>query len=275
MPTPLEPVPLHHVDAFTDTPFGGNPAGVCLLDAPAGETWMAQVAAEMNLSETAFAWPLGPLRWGLRWWTPAVEVPLCGHATLATAHILREVGHAGLDDTLTFATASGDLKARGRDDRIELDFPAYDRRTLSDDELYAVRAVIGFAPDDVVGYGPKVLTALADREAVATVEPDLRALAGLPHEGLLVTADAGGETPGYVLRYFAPAAGIDEDPVTGSAQCAAGPYWRDRTGATELRAEQISVRGGELMVTVGDGGRVVIAGRAVTVIRGTLAIPVG
>ncbi len=264
--------PLHHVDAFTDTPFGGNPAAVCLLDSPAPETWMQQVAAEVNLSETAFVWPLGSDRWGLRWWTPAVEVPLCGHATLAAAHVLIEDGGAGAGELLSFVTASGELRARSRHSGIELDFPAYERRSLTAEEEVAVRAVAGTDVAEVAGYGPKVLARLADREAVETGRPDLDALRRLPHEGLLITADSGGSAPGYVLRYFAPAVGIPEDPVTGSAQCAAGPYWRDRTGVAELAAEQVSARRGQLRVTVGDDGRVAIGGRPVTVIRGALAI---
>ncbi len=149
------PTPLHHVDAFTDTPFAGNPAGVCLLDAPTDEAWMAGVAAEVNLSETAFTWPLGPGRWGLRWWTPTVEVPLCGHATLAAAHVLRESGQADSDEVMTFVTAAGDLAARGRGERIELDFPAYERRDLLDDEVEAVQAVIDGGAAEVTGYAPR------------------------------------------------------------------------------------------------------------------------
>jgi PhzF family phenazine biosynthesis protein len=270
-PTPAL-IPLHHVDAFTDTPFGGNPAGVCLLDAPAPDTWMQLVAAEVNLSETAFVWPLGRRGWGLRWWTPRVEVPLCGHATLATAHVLVEEDLAGADETMHFVTASGELTARPRGDVIELNFPAYAPRTLSQVEEEAILAVVGVDVAEVAGYGPKVLARLADRATVETLRPDIDALGRLPHSGLIVTAEAGGVTPGYVLRYFAPAVGIPEDPVTGSAQCAAGPFWRARTGWTEFAAEQVSARGGRLLVNVGDDGRVAISGRAVTVIRGALAV---
>jgi PhzF family phenazine biosynthesis protein len=266
------PTPLHHVDAFSQTPFGGNPAAVCLLRHPAPDAWMAAVAAEVNLSETAFAWPLGPGRWGLRWWTPAVEVPLCGHATLATAHVLREERRAGNDPTLTFSTASGELTATWCDDRVVLDFPAYQRRALTDTETTALRAVVGVEVAELAGYGPKALARLADRAAVEDLRPDLGALARLPHEGLVVTAGAAGSTPGYVLRYFAPAVGVDEDPVTGSAQCAAGPFWRDRTGEARFDVEQVSARRGRMTVTVGESGRVAIAGRAVTVIRGFLAV---
>lgn len=265
-------IAFHHVDAFSDTAFGGNPAGVCLLDEPASTTWMAAVAAEVNVSETAFSWPLGPGRWGLRWWTPKVEVPLCGHATLATAHVLRETGLVGSDPTITFETASGELTATFREELTELDFPAYARRSLPSEEVAAVRSVLGDTDIEVLGYGPKVLVALAERRAVEMLVPDLVALANLDHEGLVVTADAGGPTPGYVLRYFAPAVGVDEDPVTGSAQCAAGPYWRERTGVNKFAVEQVSTRRGRLVVTVGTNGRVTIAGRAVTIIRGSLAI---
>jgi PhzF family phenazine biosynthesis protein len=271
MPSPAV-IPLHHVDAFTDTPFHGNPAAVCLLDAPADETWMRQVAAEVNLPETAFVWPLGHQRWGLRWWTPTVEVPLCGHATLATAHVLVEEGQAGADDTMFFVTASGDLTARPRGDAIELDFPAYERRALSDLEERAIQDVVGADMAEVAGYGPKILARLADRATVETLRPDITALGRLPYEGLIVTAEAGGATPGYVLRYFAPAVGIPEDPATGSAQCAAGPFWHQRTGGNEFVAEQVSTRRGRLLVNIGHDGRVAITGRAVTVIRGALSV---
>ena len=236
-------VPMFHVDAFTDTPFAGNPAAVCLLDGPGPEAWMQLVAAEINLPETAFVWPVPPGRWGLRWWTPTVEVPLCGHATLASAHVLIEEGQAGAGETLRFLTASGELTARGLGDTIELDFPAYERRSLSADEEATVRSLIGADAGEVVGYGPKLLARLASRAEVEAVRPDLVALRQLPYEGLIVTADSASATPGYVLRFFAPALGIDEDPVTGSAQCAAGPYWRECTGVAQLAAEQVSARG--------------------------------
>ena len=210
-------VPLFHVDAFTDTAFAGNPAAVCLLDGPAPEAWMQLVAAEVNLPETAFVWPVPPGRWGLRWWTPTVEVPLCGHATLASAHVLIEEGRAAVGETMRFLTASGELTARGLGDTIELDFPAYEQRSLSEAEEATVRSLIGTDADEVVAYGPKLLARLASRAEVEAVHPDLAALGRLPYEGLIVTADSASAdsasaTPGYVLRFFAPAWGSTRTP---------------------------------------------------------------
>jgi PhzF family phenazine biosynthesis protein len=269
------PVPFAHVDAFTTAAFGGNPAGVCLLDGPAPEEWMAAVAAEVNLPETAFVWPTGRRSWGLRWWTPEVEVDLCGHATLASAHVLVGTGALADGETAVFATASGELTARIDGARIELDLPAFTAADTGAQTRRAVTALLGTEPVEIVDFGSRLLVCLADRDAVLAVAPDLEALAALPHDGLIVTAADGGAPgaggrAGYVLRFFAPRLGIAEDPVTGSAQCAAGPYWRRRLGTGDFRVEQLSARRGHLEVSVGDDGRVRMAGHAVTVIRGTL-----
>lgn len=307
-------VALHHVDAFTDRPFAGNPAAVCLLDRPAPGSWMAAVAADLNLSETAFAWPLGPDgRYHLRWFTPTREVPLCGHATLATALVLQAEGRLPAGGGWTFVTASGELTVRPSGGALELDFPAYERRELTPPEREAVLGMLGTSTPaggagrtgeggtgrtgeggpgavDMAAYGPKVLVALADRDAVESTVPDLVGLAAesARHgwEGLLTTATAttatattatsaatdavadDGDRGGYVLRYFCPAVGVDEDPVTGSAQCAAGPYWAGRTGNSRFDVVQVSRRRGELGVTVAGGGRVRITGRGVIVSSG-------
>jgi predicted PhzF superfamily epimerase YddE/YHI9 len=304
------PVPLFHVDAFTGRPFAGNPAAVCLLDAPVPAGWAAAVAAEMNLSETAFAWPAGGGRWGLRWWTPKVEVDLCGHATLATAHVLCTEGHAEAGAPIRFSTASGELTAHPDGAAVELDFPAHRRRPLSAAEREALAAVLGRAvgeegsaayagagdraPAASTGDGEQLaadaggvdrarsggvppagrrsadaLVAVEDAGAVLASTPDLAALARLPWRGLIVTAPA---PDGYVLRFFGPAVGVAEDPVTGSAQCAAGPWWRERTGRDDAEVEQLSPRRGALRVRVGGDGRVRISGQAVVVARGTLEV---
>lgn len=281
-------LPLFQVDAFSSRPFAGNPAAVVLLDAaptdpdapgwPDAE-WMQAVAAENNLSETAFT-SVGAdangVR-GLRWFTPAAEVDLCGHATVATAHVLSETGSLGggplaVDGIARFLSRSGSLGATvGGDGWIELDFPALE--VEADPPPAGLVAALGVPPEQVRWAGRSrfdVLVELRDRDAVAAVQPDLVALRAVPARGVIVTA-AGGE-PGvdFVSRFFAPAVGVDEDPVTGSAHCVLGPYWAAALGRDELAARQISRRGGELRVRVRPGGRVGIAGQAVTVLRGRL-----
>jgi PhzF family phenazine biosynthesis protein len=254
------------VDAFPERPFSGNPAAVCLLDGPADEGWMQALADEMGLSETAFVWPEGELL-SLRWFTPATEVDLCGHATVAAAHALRAAGRADDGETISFTTRSGVLGARLDGDLVELDLPAE-------------RAVAVPLPDALSGLaavacarGPgDLLVEMADADAVRTVRLDLVAVATLDVRALYLTAAGDGGGTDYVLRVFAPGVGIDEDPVTGSAQCLLGPYWSDRFGRTTLEAAQLSPRGGRLTVTV-QGDRVKVAGRAVTVLDGRVALP--
>ena len=257
---------IYQVDAFTRTPFAGNPAAVCVLSEPASERWMQDVAREMNLSETAFL--VGSEDgYCLRWFTPAVEVDLCGHATLASAHVLWETGEARLEETIRFHTRSGLLKAKRDGDWIEMDFPAtpvspcYPPPTLLD-ALSVSPAFVGKSKFDY-------LVELPTEAEVCAVVPDLRALARLDARGVIVTSRSDSPEYDFVSRFFAPAAGVDEDPVTGSTHCALGPYWQSRLGKAELAARQVSTRGGELRVRV-DGDRVRIAGQAVTVLRATL-----
>ncbi len=276
------PLPLFHVDAFTDRPFAGNPAAVCLLDGPAPDGWLAAIGAEMNLPETAFCWPQGKT-WGLRWFSPTTEVPLCGHATLASAHVLWASGRATPGETLEFLTMSGSLYVNQRGDRLELDLPASPPHDVdSETAAMAVRAAgagdvkldatAAGAVTKIVGYERKLLVDLGDEHAVRTAVPDQTLIANLPYEGLLLTAAADqGSDVEYVVRFFAPNLGIAEDPATGSAQCAAGPYWAAKTGRTEFRCFQASPRGGHLRVSVG-AERVAVSGRAVTVAEGTLQI---
>ncbi|ARQ71950.1 PhzF family phenazine biosynthesis protein [Streptomyces marincola] len=273
---------IHVVDAFTNRPFAGNPAGVCLLDAGEWpeESWMQQVAAEMNHAETAFARPLpggGDADWEIRWFTPLVEVNLCGHATLATAHTLRrERGVAG--EVRFRSRFSGILGAHVREDgSITLDFPAAPSTEVPVPD--GLSEVLGVEPLAAFGTGAlgDLLTVLPDEAAVRAVAPDLDALADLTRReglrGVIITAAASGAHPAYdfVSRFFAPAEGIPEDPVTGSAHTALAPYWSARTGLDQLAGLQVSARTG-LVRTEVRGDRVHLTGRAVTVLDGTLHV---
>lgn len=256
---------IYQVDAFTDTPFHGNPAAVCLLEEEREAGWMQAVAAEMNLSETAFVRPL-PEGFELRWFTPTTEVNLCGHATLAAAHVLWETARLAPDADAHFHTRSGLLTARRAADGIALDFPADPTSPLESTE--AVEA-IGDGPVIAAHRGREDwLVELASEEAVRACRPDLARLAALPARGLIVTAQGSGEFD-FVSRFFGPAAGIDEDPVTGSAHCTLADYWSERLGKTEMAARQISARGGNISVRL-NGGRVALTGKAVIVLRGEL-----
>jgi PhzF family phenazine biosynthesis protein len=267
------------IDAFTDRPFAGNPAAVCLLDGDAwpDEGWMRRVAAEMNLSETAFAHPLpagAGADWALRWFTPTVETNLCGHATLATAHALH--GDGATDGTVRFGSRSGVLVAHAHQDgTITLDFPAAPaaEAPVPDDLADA----LGATPEAAYGTGAlgDLLVVLADEATVRALTPDVAALAGLADRdgvrGCIVTAAASDPGRGYdfVSRFFAPAQGIPEDPVTGSAHTALAPYWSARLGRDALTGLQASARTG-LVRTAVRGDRVHLTGRAVTVLDGTL-----
>lgn len=259
-------IKLFQVDAFTNQPFAGNPAAVCLLAAAADEAWMQKVAAEMNLAETAF---LAPHTDGytLRWFTPAVEVDLCGHATLASAHILWEEGALPGSAEARFHTASGLLTACRRGEWIELDFPA--TPPTPREPPAALLAALG-VPATYVGNSIfDLLVEVEGPEQVRRLAPDLGMLAGLGGRGVIVTSVS--DLPGvdFISRFFAPAAGINEDPVTGSAHCCLGPYWAAKLGKLELTAYQASPRGGDLRVRV-EGERVKLGGQAVTVLRGEL-----
>jgi len=254
------------VDAFTDTPFRGNPAAICVLPAPRDERWMQDVAREMNLSETAFL-QAQPDGWSLRWFTPTVEVALCGHATLASAHVLWEDGHLARDRQARFHTKSGLLTADRRGDWIELDFPAKSEGPAP--APAGLAEALGVAPKYV---GRNQLDYLVEVDSEATVRgltPDFTALAKLPVRGVIVTSRATSGGYDFVSRFFAPGSGIAEDPVTGSSHCALGPFWGARLGKSELLAYQASARGGVVRVRV-VGDRVKLGGQAVTVMRGDL-----
>ena len=255
---------ITQVDAFTNKPFAGNPAGVCILPKAADEAWMLNVAREMNLAETAF---LVPQRDGydLRWFTPAVEVDLCGHATLASAHALWENGATA--NVLRFHTRSGMLAATRRGEWIDLDFPATPDEPI--DAPSGLLEALGVKARYVGRSRFDFLVEVETDADVLVVHPDFRRLAEVDARGAIVTSRS--RTPGvdFVSRYFAPAFGIDEDPVTGSTHCCLGPFWTARTGKREFVARQLSARGGELHVAV-NGTRVRLSGRAVTVLRGEL-----
>ncbi|MFD8969665.1 PhzF family phenazine biosynthesis protein [Streptomyces sp. NPDC059568] len=264
------------VDAFTDRPFAGNPAGVVVLDSDGfpDDGWLQRVAAEVNLSETAYAHPLPPggdADWALRWFTPATEVDMCGHATLATAHVLRSTGRA--KSAVRFATRSGVLGATADEDgAFTLDFPTSSLTPVEIPE--EVADALGAWPVSVHDTSEQVgdlLVELADERTVRSLVPDFAALVGSSRRGIIVTAAA--EDPGrgydFVSRGFFPGVGIDEDPVTGSAHTALAPFWSARLGRTELTGLQASARTG-LVRTSSRGERTLLTGRAVTVIDGEL-----
>ena len=264
------------VDAFTDRPFTGNPAGVVLLDAFPEDTWLQQVAAEVNLSETAFAHPLpagGSADWALRWFTPVAEVDLCGHATLATAHVLHTTGTAS--GTVRFASRSGTLTTEARPDgSVHMDFPT--APLTGCDAPTGLAEALGAEPLHVLDTGPglgDLLVELTDEATVRALAPDHRALGRHSTRGVIATAAAADRSRGYdyVCRCFFPNLGIDEDPVTGSAHTALAPFWSARLGRTELTGLQASPRGG-LVGTALRAGRTVLTGRAVTVIDGELKL---
>jgi PhzF family phenazine biosynthesis protein len=258
---------LYQVDAFTDRPFGGNPAAVCLLAEPREAEWMQLVAREMNLSETAFLHPEGSGDWRLRWFTPAVEVELCGHATLASAHVLWESGRLGPEEPARFHTLSGVLTAERREGAIELDFPA---RPAAEAELPpGLAEALGVEPRFVGRSRYDYLIEAPSEEAVRAAVPDHGLLRTLPVRGVILTAASSSDPYDFVSRFFAPGAGVDEDPVTGSAHCTLGPFWAGRLGKSSFLAWQASARGGAVQVRV-EGERVKLGGRAVTVLRGQL-----
>jgi PhzF family phenazine biosynthesis protein len=259
---------LFHVDAFADGPFTGNPAAVCVLggEVSPADTWMAAVAAEMNLSETAFVQARHDGDWNLRWFTPKVEVDLCGHATLATAHVLWTEGHATAD-RVAFHTQSGVLAATHARELIELDFPALANTCV--DPPATLADALGARPVACARNVHDLLVELAEAATIRALEPDFTAIASIDARAVVVTAPSDEANFDFVSRCFGPRVGINEDPVTGSAHCALATYWAERLGHTEFRAYQASARGGALRVTLA-GDRVCLGGTAVTVTRGEL-----
>jgi PhzF family phenazine biosynthesis protein len=258
--------PIVQVDAFTHRAFCGNPAAVCVLREPPEEWWMQDVAREMNLSETAFL--IGHEEgYDLRWFTPTTEVELCGHATLASAHVLWEQEYAPGDEPIVFHTRSGEITARRVDDWIEMDFPAEPARECSAPE--GLERALGVGPISVHRNRFDLLVELDGEKALRTLTPDLQLLRDLDARGVIVTAPALADRFDFVSRFFAPRVGVDEDPVTGSAHCALAPFWSARLGRDELVGYQVSSRGGVVRTRLA-GERVILAGQAVTVMRGEL-----
>lgn len=268
-------VPLLQVDAFTEAPFGGNPAAVCLLDTPRDAAWMQRVAAEMNLSETAFLVAKGPGRFDLRWFTPTTEVRLCGHATLASAHAIWETATVPRNAAITFDTLSGPLVARpgdAGDSSIVIDLPARDvaETPLPDAVSRALGLSAVWTGATAKAAATDYLVVCASEAEVRAASPDIPALRRIPC-GVIVTSRS--ETAGADIasRYFVPYDGIDEDPVTGSAHCVLATYWARELGRTAFIARQVSAREGLLGVRL-DGARVHLTGNAVTVLRGELVV---
>ena len=263
-------IPILQVDAFTDAPFHGNPAAVCFLDGARDDAWMQSVAQEMNLAETAFlrARPDGPGEFDLRWFTPTVEVDLCGHATLASAHALWESGRLAAPVPARFHTRSGVLTAERREDWIELDFPSLPAQaTAPPPDLGAGLGVsMVFVGQSRFDY----LVELSSEATLRALRPDLAALRRVQGRGVIVTSASDSPEFDFVSRYFAPNYGIDEDPVTGSAHCVLAPYWAGKLGRSTLTGYQASPRGGVVLVRL-EGDRVRLGGKAVTVLRGELA----
>ncbi len=266
------PLPLFVVDAFTDRPFAGNPAGVCLLSTPREATWMQLVAREMSLSETAFVVPRADGDFDLRWFTPAVEVDLCGHATLASAHVLWETGRLAAERPARFHTRSGLLQASldrpgGAGDRIVLDLPAHPAKEAPLAE--GIGAALGAEPVWAGRSRFDVLVEIAGDAEVRALKPDFAALATVEGRGFIVTARATEAGYDFVSRFFAPRVGVPEDPVTGSAHCVLGPYWSAKLGKRELVGYQASARGGVVHVSA-NGERVGLGGRAILISCGEL-----
>ncbi|HEV7570368.1 MAG TPA: PhzF family phenazine biosynthesis protein [Thermoanaerobaculia bacterium] len=256
---------LLQIDAFTSDAFKGNPAAVCFMDGARDDQWMANVAAEMNLAETAFLTP-NNRDWDLRWFTPTVEVDLCGHATLASAHAIWSENISS-DDVLRFHTRSGVLTAKYDGDMIELDFPA--KRADSIAAPAGLLDALGVTSATYVGRNQfDYIVELPSEAEVRALTPDHGVLRQLPVRGVIVTARGTGDYD-FISRFFAPGSGVDEDPVTGSSHCCLTPYWSERLGKTEMNAYQASPRGGAIRVLL-DGDRVKLAGHAVTVLRGEL-----
>ena len=264
------PIPIYQVDAFAEQAFTGNPAGVCILEQPASEVWMQSVAMEMNLSETAFVVRRGDGDFDLRWFTPTVEVALCGHATLATSHILYETGMLKPVEVARYHTQSGLLQACLIDGLIELDFPS----TPPEDCQPPEGLLVALGLESAVYVGQPRFDYLVEVESesiVRALTPNFAKLLFLGVRGVMVTARSASEELDFMSRFFAPGAGIDEDPVTGSAHCALAPYWAKKLGKTGLSAYQASSRGGHVRCTLA-GNRVKLAGKAITVLRGELTV---
>ncbi len=262
-------LPLFQVDSFTDVPFRGNPAGVCLLSAEKTDDWLQSVASEMNLSETAFLQKTPDNSYNLRYFTPTTEVPLCGHATLASAHILFSEKHVDANQQITFQTGGGTLRASKNGELIELDFPLIPPEHA--DPPPALVEALGVVPKAVAKNSWDYLIEVGSEEELRRLHPDFDALRQLPTRSVMVTSRSATPDYDFVSRYFAPSVGIPEDPVTGSAHCTLAPYWAERLGKMDFKAYQASPRGGEVFARIQDD-RVILGGKAVTIFQANLIV---
>ncbi|WGV24298.1 PhzF family phenazine biosynthesis protein [Halotia branconii] len=259
---------ITQVDAFTDTPFAGNPAAVCVLPIAQDDNWMQNVAQEMNLSETAFL-VRQDNGFNLRWFTPTVEVPLCGHATLASAHVLWSEGHLSSDEEARFFTKSGILIAKNQGEWIQLDFPVNHSRVVT--ATPELSEALGIPYKSVFQNSLGYLVEVESEDLVRQMQPNFQQMKTLPMADVIVTSLTRLDSQyDFISRFFAPGVGINEDPVTGAAHCCLAPFWRDRLGKDEFLAYQASSRGGVVKVRYSGGDRVYLAGQAVTVMRGEL-----
>ncbi len=260
---------IYQVDAFTSEAFKGNPAGVCILKKEMPDEWMQNIAMEMNLSETAFVFP-GDKSWMIRYFTPAAEIPLCGHATLSSAHIMYETGIAAHDQEIIFNSKAGMLEMRYSEEWIIMNLPAYYSHPVS--VPAETEKIIGTNPSEMyrTDHG-WILILLEDENAVKGMKPDFRAMRSSEFGDLIVTAPSSDPRFDFCVRCFAPALGIDEDPVTGSAQCALIPFWNNRTGKTKFISHQVSERGGILKATL-VSDRVAVEGMAKTILKAELLV---
>ncbi|MBI9046259.1 MAG: PhzF family phenazine biosynthesis protein [Anaerolineaceae bacterium] len=257
---------IFQVDSFSKEPFKGNPAGVCILEEQKSDEWMKAVAREMNLSETAFLMSEGQ-GYRLRWFTPAAEVDLCGHATLASAHILWESGLEKPGTLIQFFTRSGLLTASLSGEWIELNFPV--TRVEETAAPHGLIEAMGKEPLFVGVGGDDYLLEYESREDIFSLVPDYGLLKKVEARGVIATCQSDDDEYDFISRFFAPRVGVDEDPVTGSAHCRLVPYWKEKLGKNTFKAYQASARGGELRLRL-DGERVIIGGQAVTVLKGEL-----
>jgi len=259
---------IFQVDAFTNQPFSGNPAGVVLLNKGQSEDWMLSVAREMNLSETAFL--IGEkASYSLRWFTPSTEVDLCGHATLSAAHILYEKEIVEKSEFIKFATRSGELTTSYIDGWIEMNFPSFTTEEVASGD--AVIQALKCEPAEIYNSGENIMAVFSDPEDIYNLSPDFNLIKQLDAQGVIATSLSDVAEYDFISRYFAPRVGVDEDPVTGSAHCSLGPYWGKILNKNILHAKQVSDRGGELQIRI-ESGRTFIRGQAVTVFSGKIHI---
>ncbi|MEA1895924.1 MAG: PhzF family phenazine biosynthesis protein [Euryarchaeota archaeon] len=259
---------IFQVNSFTNKPFTGNPAGVCILSEDIPDSEMLNIAKEMNLPETAFLQE-NDTGYNLRWFTPCTEIELCGHATLASAHILWETGDLSPDEIVHFDTLSGELTAKRNGEWIDLDFPA--EYETNADAPVEISDALGVQPIYVGKNRFDYIVEVESEEIVRSINPNFGLLKKIPSRGIIVTSRADTDKYDFVSRFFAPAIGVDEDPVTGSAHCCLGPYWESRLNKSRLEAFQSSERGGVVRVEV-KSGRVILSGQAVTVIEGEIIL---